>query len=248
MKRRPQNLRGAVSGYLVATCLIGQEVAGGSNMWRCICKCGNRTKARACQITKGTLKSCGCLRRELSGRRARKHGKGRTPEAARWRAMINRCHNPKDTGFKRYGARGIWVCERWRRSFEEYLVDVGEVPKGYHVDRVNNDLGYCCGKCQDCESRGIKKPNWRVATVSQNQRNRRDNRLITVSGITKTLTEWSEITGIKVGSLWSRLDKGWSEEKAILTPIRGCANAANVEDRLETGACAPILQGGTRSP
>lgn len=218
--RMPENLRGAVSGKLVATAFVGQEVRGRAFVWKCRCQCGGHAIRRATQIKKRTTPDCGCGSRQRMSDRNRKHGLGRTPEAARWRAMVNRCHNQNNDGFHRYGGRGIWVCERWRNSFEAYLEDVGSVPDGMQVDREDNNAGYCCGKCEDCHSRGFTKPNWRVATVTTNQRNRSDNRLLTLNGVTRTMTEWSEATGIHVGTIWGRLSLGWSDERTLTTPTR----------------------------
>ena len=42
-----------------------------------------------------------------------------------WNAMRKRCKNPRDSGFRNYGGRGINVCERWEK-FEHFLSDMGE--------------------------------------------------------------------------------------------------------------------------
>ena len=60
----------------------------------------------------------------------------------RWTAMIQRCTNPKDKGFKDYGGRGITVCEQWRTSFEAFLKDLGEAPPGLMLDRIDNNGPY----------------------------------------------------------------------------------------------------------
>ncbi len=52
------------------------------------------------------------------------HGLSRTPEYSTWQSMIARCHRETSTGYHKYGARGIRVCERWR-SFENFLADIG---------------------------------------------------------------------------------------------------------------------------
>ncbi len=54
------------------------------------------------------------------------------------------------------------------------------------------------------------------------QRNRSDNRLVTFAGVTRTLTEWAELKGMLVGTLWARLGSGWSHGEAINTPVRRC--------------------------
>ncbi len=54
-----------------------------------------------------------------------------------WAGMVNRCHNPKNTSYGRYGAKGVTVCDRWRKSFADFLADMGERPEGMTLDRKN---------------------------------------------------------------------------------------------------------------
>ena len=39
-------------------------------VWRCVCECGNYVNAASFTLTRGTKKSCGCLRRETTSRRS----------------------------------------------------------------------------------------------------------------------------------------------------------------------------------
>lgn len=60
------------------------------------------------------------------------------PMFCRWRAMIQRCHNPKFHNYNYYGAKGVYVCARWH-DFWNYVADLGDGPpfEGASVDRID---------------------------------------------------------------------------------------------------------------
>lgn len=63
-----------------------------------------------------------------------------------WVGMNQRCLNPKNKDYPRYGGRGITVFEPWQRDFYRFLQDVGPRPsKGHSLDRINNDGNYVPG-------------------------------------------------------------------------------------------------------
>lgn len=82
-----------------------------------------------------------------------KHGHKRrgatTPEYRTWCAMIERCERQAHIGFKYYGARGIKVCARWRKSFAAFLADMGRKPTPRHtIDRIRTNGNYKPNNCQ----------------------------------------------------------------------------------------------------
>lgn len=124
------------------------------------------------------------------------HAMRQTPEYVAWNNMIQRCHNANNPQYVDYGARGITVCDRWRNSFVSFFEDMGPRPTPDHtLDRRDGSKGY-------------SKNNCRWATWVEQGRNRFNNRLVEHEGKQVTVSELSEITGIPVGRLFSRLNNG----------------------------------------
>ena len=111
--------------------------------WRCQCDCGNLKTIREDAITRGQ-QSCGCLRFVKHGHYVGYRG---TPTYYSWRNMIARCRNPDDPAYKNYGGRGIQVCDRWH-SFANFVADLGDKPKGYSIERIDNDGNYEPSNCK----------------------------------------------------------------------------------------------------
>lgn len=112
----------------------------------CKCTCGNIKSVRAFYLTSGKSKGC----KQCHSRQVPVTGKsGRTPEYVSWQAMKRRCLNKGYRNYKRYGGRGITVCERWRTSFDDFLADMGRKPTPKHqIDRIDNDKGYSPDNCR----------------------------------------------------------------------------------------------------
>jgi len=82
-----------------------------------------------------------------------------------WDCMKQRCTNPKATSYEEYGGAGVKICKPWLESFENFLKDMGERPKGeYSLDRKNINKGYEPGNCkwstktQQNKNREFKNP------------------------------------------------------------------------------------------
>lgn len=108
--------------------LVLREYLGGRK-WRCLCDCGNEKIADTSNLTKGHITSCGCYRRERAATLNPKLtvGEYQSTEYTAWWNMLQRCYNPNSHNYKWYGAKGVTVCERWKR-FENFFVDMGTKP------------------------------------------------------------------------------------------------------------------------
>jgi hypothetical protein len=116
--------------------------------------------------------------------------------------MLARCLTPSDKYYPRYGGRGITVCPEWR-EFLNFYHDMGPRPsKGHSIDRIDNNGPYEPGNC-------------RWATWTEQERNRRNNRLLTINGETLPVSAWAEKTGVPAGKIYLRLRYGIPPEKAI---------------------------------
>ncbi|MBW7887442.1 MAG: AP2 domain-containing protein [Bacteroidetes bacterium] len=121
--------------------------------WLCKCFCGIEKIVNGVKLRNGHTKSCGCLQKEIVQTLFQKHGdtknKKPTSEYRCWDGMIQRCYNPKSGSFQYYGARGIKVCQKWKKSFENFLKDMGRKPTRNHsIDRINPDGDYDPDNCR----------------------------------------------------------------------------------------------------
>ena len=124
----------------------------GHAIWKCKCDCGNIAYVQGDKLINGYAKSCGCYRTANTIKRSTKHGqatrKNMTQEYRSYHDMKKRCYSSKNIGYKNYGGRGIKVCDRWLESFENFYNDMGKCPKGYSLDRINNDGNYEPSNCR----------------------------------------------------------------------------------------------------
>ncbi len=109
------------------------------------CDCGNERLVNLKSITRGKSKSCGCLNNERIGNLNKSHQLSKTPEYIIWKAMKARCKNVNN---KYYGGKGVTVCDRWVNSFENFIQDMGKMPEGYSIDRINSDGNYEPSNCR----------------------------------------------------------------------------------------------------
>lgn len=146
------------------------------------------------------------------------HGMSHTPTWWRWASMKQRCYDPNHKQYKDWGGRGIVVC-KGLHDFSNFHALLDDLPSERELDRVENNGNYSCGKCAECLANNWPM-NIRWSTKSAQARNTRSNRLLTLNSQTKTIAEWSVITGIASTTIRQRLDQNkWSVEKSLTTPV-----------------------------
>lgn len=199
-----KEIAGLRSGRLVARTYIG------SGKWLCLCDCSNTHIVKTASLINGHAKSCGCLRKAMVVERNRQsatHGMSKSPTYVVWRGMVARCSATSTIPtYQAYRERGITVCDRWM-SFSGFLSDMGVRPDGTTLDRIDNDGNYEPGNC-------------RWATPTQQQGNKRNNRLLTYQGITTYVAEWARRVGLPHRVLKDRLRVGMPHDKALSMPVR----------------------------
>jgi hypothetical protein len=161
--------------------------AGRRLRWLCRCDCGLESSVTGHALTRGDTTSCGCVKQEAL-RNRRTHGMTRTPTYRSWQAAKDRCGNPHNEKFPEYGGRGIRMCDRWRNSFDAFLVDMGERPDGTTIDRIDPN-----GHYEPC--------NCRWATAAIQAVNQRDVVLHEWAGKRLTVKDIAKHEGVPRTSL-----------------------------------------------
>lgn len=151
-----------------------------AHMVRCRCDCGAEVEVRLGGLRNGTTRSCGCLQRDTMRQIKTTHGQTDTRLHRIWRAMRTRCQNRATPSYVYYGARGITVDPHWDRfePFRDWALLHG-YRDTLSIDRIDNNGPYSPENC-------------RWITMSEQQRNTRQNRILTAWGESKSLITWAE--------------------------------------------------------
>ena len=174
---------------------------------RCLI-CGNEKIVDGHTIRKGTSKSCGCLKSVK-----KENARNRDRLYKIWIGIKTRCYNPNNKTYKRYGARGITMCDKWHdyEKFKEWAYNNGYNDNASRydctIDRLDVNGNYSPDNCA-----------WH--TVKEQCNNTRKNVRISFNGETHTIAQWSDITGIRYDTLRNRICVlHWDVERALTEPI-----------------------------
>jgi hypothetical protein len=124
--------------------------------------------------------------------------------------MKSRCYNLNHEAYDRYGGKGITICDEWfvdSKSFFNWAMSNG-YEDGLTIDRIDNEKGYSPDNC-------------RWVTRAEQNRNRSNNRMITLFGETKCAAEWIRDERIHISkSLFNkRIKNGMDDVEALTTPV-----------------------------
>lgn len=197
MRRYPKIRLGEKVGYLKVISFVGMVDRYFSASCECIC--GRIAIFPLSHLNRGSRKSCGCKWHDMQSDGKMTHGMSKSPTYSSWCKMHSRCKGGRWK--KWYKDKGIKVCERWN-SFENFLADMGERPKGLTLDRINNNGNYEPGNC-------------RWATQEQQINNTDAVIIITAFGKTAPLSEWAKTAKIKRATIQWRVTHGWNHEEAL---------------------------------
>lgn len=125
-----------------------------------------------------------------------------------WKNIKHRSKNPEDHRYNTDKHLVIPTCKEWEDSFEVFYT--WAMANGYTdnltIDRIDGSKGYFPENC-------------RWVTRKQQSNNIATNRIITIDGVSHTMSEWSDISGISRHNIEKRLKMKWDEKKAVFTPV-----------------------------
>lgn len=208
---RVKDLTGQTFGRLTVIGFAGTDRPACRALWKCLCECGEATTVAGGSLTRGTTRSCGCMKLQLAAQRSTVHGLRSHPLYPTWMGMVARCTNPSRKEYAHYGGRGITVCAAWlapETGLAQFIADMGPTHReGLQLDRRDNDGPYSPGNC-----------HW--VTRTENGRNKRNNLTIDFSGRSMCLAEWCEVIGLRYDTVRARLNRyGWPVERALIEGV-----------------------------
>lgn len=220
---RQVDLRGSPPFERLSVIAYAGQTKNHTSLWLCRCSCGNMCLANSRSLKIGSIRSCGCILKEMASKLSYKHGhasKGmNTPEYKTWSWMISRCENPNATHYEYYGGRGIRICKGWRDDYVKFFTDMGYRPSDRHsIDRLHNEGNYSCGHCDECVANSWPA-NCKWSTDEEQQRNTRRSRLVEYKGRMLSVSQLSKLPECSVNfyTIKSRIADGWPVEEAVIT-------------------------------
>ena len=174
-------------GHLVGVKRVATTI-GKHPVWLWRCDCGSYKELTSEAVKRKKYDSCGC---QDNGRH-RFHGFSKTRT---YRVWLGLCARPYVRSVEK-------VCPRWKNSFINFLVDMGECPDGMSIDRIDNEKGYSLDNC-------------RWATPTEQARNRRSNVVVEFAGQKLCLMAACEMAGVSYNTVQVRRRRGADAQSAL---------------------------------
>lgn len=173
------------------------------------CECGNTLDVPYFRVVIGNTKSCGCGKAKFH---FRKYSVTIKKLRTCYTDMIRRCYDPTCANFKNYGARGVKVCKKWRKSYQEFLTWalVSGWKQGMHLDKDKKGNGFLYSPSSCC-----------FLTLKENMKYTTRSKFYLYKGKEYNTEELSAISGICKQTMYSRLTvQKLSVEDAVSLPIK----------------------------
>lgn len=137
----------------------------------------------------------GAFKKPWLAERNTKHGMSKWhPDYGIWKAMRERCNNPRNKRYANYGGRGIKICDRWD-DFSLFVLDMGERPAGYSIERQDVNGNYCPENCV-----------W--IPLGEQSRNSTQTKWMELGGERKPMSWWAKSFGVTQATLREHMEKG----------------------------------------
>lgn len=191
-----KDLTGKRFGKLVVLGL-GEKRSGRKTYWLCQCDCGNLKEARSDGLK--VIRSCGCLKKEqdkINLIANHSHKDSHSILYNTWTRMKQRCENPGNSRYERYGGRGIKICEEWHDypSFKKWALENGFSPE-LTIERIDNDKSYEPDNCK-----------W--ISFPEQANNRKNTIWIEFQGKTQNLMQWCNELNLPYKTINIRYKRG----------------------------------------
>lgn len=171
----------------------------------CKCDCGNEKAIRLSHITRGRIRSCGCLAKPWKGESGTRIYKT-------WSAMKERVFSSKFVHANRYVDRAISICQEWENDF--FTFKNWALNNGYadnlQIDRINNDGNY-------------EPSNCRFVTNKDNANNRENTFKVNYKGNIypiSLLFDKLNVPNKHKETIRRRILRGWDHTEAFDKPIK----------------------------
>lgn len=201
------DLTGQKFGKLTVLKRVDDHITKGGHrftMYLCKCDCGNEIKVKGTCLRRGKTRSCGCLKVEAQRKLIKfntTHSCSNTRLYRIWSHFKGRCNNPTDKAYKKYGGRGIKVCDEWQefQPFYNWAMANG-YSDNLTIDRIDVNGNYEPDNC--------RWTNYKIQV-----RNRRITKTVFYNGKEYPLGELAEMLKCDYKHLWyvlKRIKLGYS--------------------------------------